>query len=222
MSFLKVIMCGAMFAVSSLAPAAVVFSTNAPANQNGYNFRNPSAADDFALTTNSSISGVRFWAYSDDPVGLSTIGWAITTNQVGGLPENVLFSGLENATVVDTGNKLAFAPQYSVYQVDFKISPVALVANTTYWLALDTDPIFTNWSDSGFHGWVFTDHVGFGSQAAYGSPGSWAQSQSNMFDNAFQLFSDAIPSQVPEPSSIALFGLGLAAAGIIALRKRNA
>ena len=187
------------------ASAAVVYDNGGPSNDTGWNFSNPSSADDFMLNTNTLVDGVRFWAYTTgSAASLSQIGWAIMDDNAG-LPGNILDSGVATPTsIIDTLVNLSVTPIFDIYEVVFSITQQSLLAGTTYWLALDAGPVFQdNPPTSDPTGWVFT--AGFlGNQSVPGGPGNWIANNIDQ-DNAFQLL-----ATVPEPSTVSLLGLSLA------------
>ena len=196
---------------SSRSSAGVIVYDNGPsANDNGFNFLNPSSADDFVLSANTVVDGVRFWAFSDTVADLSTIGWAVMSDG-GGHPGAVLFSGLSPSSVVDTGNQVTLNPLLEIYDVHFSIAPVSLLGGTTYWLALDAGTIF-GFDYLDLNGWLWTTGV-TGNPSMAGGPSSWTTAGFDR-DNAFQLEG----SQVSEPATLLLVGSGLLA---VARRRRS-
>jgi len=160
------------------AHAGVVYNNGAPSNDNGFAFNNPSSADDFVLAAPTTLTGITFWAYSNNVANLADIGWAIL-DDAGATPGAVLHSGLAvGASAVDTGANIA---SLDIFEVTFTLPSIALDGGTSYWLALDSGPIFQD-QQVGFSGWVWTAGV-TGDSSVAGGAGSWVSGGINR-DNA--------------------------------------
>jgi hypothetical protein len=102
-------------------------------------------ADDFTLASPSQLTAIEFWAVGN-PDFLSafsgTVSWAIY-DDASGLPGTVLLSGISSSTAtLDTGIPNFFGDRYDVI-FDLE-SPVALEANTKYWLEIHEGPTLTS------------------------------------------------------------------------------
>ncbi|WP_232368358.1 PEP-CTERM sorting domain-containing protein [Alteromonas sp. MB-3u-76] len=198
--FFNAFLASLILLASNLANAGIIYDNGPSGNADGWNFGNPSSADDFLLTSDAIINGVTFWAYSNDVSNLANIGWGIAEDS-GNTPGSYIATGLAASTsVVDTGFNIS---SLDIFQVDFSFSGVSLSANTSYWLALDSGVLGTN-NTSGFSGWLWTNESVKGSSSVYGGPTNW--NVPNGADNAFQLHASV---DVPEPSTLAIFALGM-------------
>jgi len=165
-NIVKAALISIVLAFSHLTSATVIYDNGGSGNSNGWNFLNPASADDFVLTADMIVNGVTFWAYSDNVANLNNIGWGIANN-AGNSPGSYIDTGLAaNSSVVDTGFNIG---NLDIFEVFFSFSGVALNANTTYWLALDSGVLGTN-NTPGFSGWVWTNEAVKGSSSVYGGP----------------------------------------------------
>lgn len=188
------------------AEAATVFNNGGPTLVSGVNMNASAVAEDFTLAADTTLTGIRFWSLMATAADYSgTIGWRILNN-ASGTPGSEVASGSVSPALTATGNTSIFGAEEYVFNIALS---QALLAGT-YWLelsglALDpVDPSDMLWE---------TTATGSGSQALYLDPfsGDWT---SSLQDLAFELegrLQD--PNPVPEPATLALALLGLAAAG---------
>jgi PEP-CTERM motif len=162
-------------------------------------------SNSFSLSSNSTVTGVTFgsWDFPRDPI--STIDWAITTDHLGG---TTLFSG-SGATVANsfmTTNSYG----YHIYENNFSLS--ALLSAGTYWLQL-SNAVTPNGNG------VFWDENNGPSSAYSSGLGNLANYDINgtTGSESFQITGRA--ASVPEPTTMLLFGAGLA--GLTAIRRKN-
>jgi hypothetical protein len=172
---------------------------SSPTNPNGVGQR---IADDFVLGTAASITDIHWW-------GFQLIGSELVNNYQftfyadggSGTPGTVLHTtGATNLSISDAS---VGTFDGSFYSADL-ISPFSVSAGTTYWVS-----IFNQVTDLGWF-WIEASAVGNGgiTGAVAGAPWTGARTD-NM---ALQLTGTAAPVQpVPEPMTLALFGIGLAA-----------
>ncbi len=214
MTLRNALLAAGLSALSLPASAATFYDNGAPNVANGYNFGNPSVADDFTLSTAQYLEEVTFWAYSNDAAGnLGQIGWGVYLDAAS-LPGAEVATGLAtSSSVTATGD---FVSGYSIYEVTFSIGSLLLDAGQQYWLALDSGSLFTN-TTPGFAGWVFNSDVD-GDTAVYGQAGSWSRGAAYPYDSAFTLSgSPASPVPLPASGVLLLSLLG----GVVAWRRKS-
>ncbi|QDV91555.1 PEP-CTERM motif protein [Phycisphaerae bacterium RAS2] len=173
------------------------------------------AADDFMLNQAATISRCTFWGFygsnfdkwEEMPPASQTIRLQILEPRpVDGMPGNVLYEeSFVDPPRIETGLFISLGahPREFRYDVDLTV-PWSLAPGTQYWLGITQIGV----EESRFR-WEVA--LGNGSPYAFTNPFTdWRRSGSANL--AFQLIA------VPEPSSLALLGLG--AMGLIARRRK--
>src|ERR1017187_3496589 len=193
-------------AVSQCIGGTILYDNGPPATSfGGIQMTTQLLAEDFSLPYSSLLTGVRFWSLEarGTTVYQGSIYWGIYSNTASNLPTMVpLFSGLLlSPNKVATGRTADLGPYtFDEYQYDFAL-PNILLSPGTWWLALHHGPLSFIVVDQ--FSWQQTNpNATFGTavQNTVGNP--WISSGTQ---SAFQLSGEVIP----EPSSIALVGIGL-------------
>lgn len=206
-------------ALATLASSAgAQIFTNGTPDQSQANARGISlfrSADDFTLSTASSISSIRFWMLATDVSFAGVLSYAFYQDNAGALGSVVYSNSVSSVTPQFLSHVPSFI--YNTYLVDINL-PSALNLNAgTYWLELHDGATLTTNNNVNVY-W---------SIAAQG-PGNARQSQvpnipTGATNNAlaFSLFGGP-QTTVPEPSTMVLSFAGLVALGLVRARKRGA
>ena len=214
-------------AAAQLSFAAPVFDNGSPDQVYGTQMSEVVVAEDFSLTALTTISSIRFWSIQSDPTDyLGSVYWAVYSNAVGVLgpePGAVLFGNTAvTTTATATGNSTGFGLAEYVFDVD--VLDFDLGAGT-YWLGLHNGPSASTAPSEML--WATTAST-IGSESMYfDSTFGWLGAGTYL---AFALDGPGVvvpppppppppPTGVPEPATLALVGLALMAARVVARRK---
>jgi hypothetical protein len=207
--------------VSFSACGGVIWTQDLLQSGNNWDMSGFVQAVDFTLTSAANVTDLRIWIADRAQSGVldgvadsysGTLGWAIYSDNAGA-PGTLLFSGTDAATSV-TATGLLSGTSREIFLVDAVLSGAPSLTASTYWLAVH-EGSWGSASDSTSVGWMEANPAG---AARYNSSDpqnpSFAAQPSG--DAAFVLYDNS----VPEPSSLALMSLGLAALAFRRLRKR--
>ena len=193
-------------AVSS-AGAQIIYDNGSTDSLNGNEMTQWFQAEDFSLGAAANIGRVQFWAGEFTAFGgfQGSVSYAFHADN-GGVPGATLFSG----TVVPTTRTFIGTASWGGDEYFYEFNVSANLGPGNYWLALHNGPTnFTTrtemyWSTTSFNATL----PGMEDQDPFGDGGWFSNGQ----EHAFVLL-----APVPEPSSIALLGVG----GLLALRRRR-
>lgn len=202
----------AALVVSAAAQAGVVYENGTHAGITGGN--NPfSIADryvamDFTIGSAETLNGLTFNAFTtQSTVPVTNVGVKIYANNAGAVGAELLSGNFGLAGQSVTGTKSGFT------LVDFNVAlPNWNLGAGTYWIGLQADP-----AQGDMH-WSIVSPVGYGGKIGDGV-GSSNSYGSYGFEHYFNLSATDLPANdVPEPGSLALFGL--AAACMLAAKRK--
>lgn len=202
---------------TSSAMAITLWDNGGPsatlANQGGSNLSDTQQAQDFTLTSTSSLTSVTFWSLEASAADYTgSVFYQITNNTAGAPGTTVFGSGSATPARTAAGTVLGL----NQFQNAFSLAVNNLAAGT-YWITLHNGPLATT-TFTDFY-WAWADLNGTNSPTTRGQefllnpPGTvWT---TNDQEHAFNITGVSV---IPEPSVWLLAGAGLAA---LALRRRH-
>jgi PEP-CTERM motif len=202
---------------TSIQPSALPTQTlydNGPINGNidawtiNFGFQ---LSNSFTLTQPSNLTGVQFgvWAFPGD--SLTSVDWAISTGPTGsGVGDGSQPSGIIASGTASTSSAFQFTNSfgYDIDEINFPLN-VSLAAGT-YYLSLQNAVVASNnpifWDQNNGPSLAYENSIGLlNGNTDFDPPGG---------SESFQIFGTIPPATVPEPASMALFGMAiLGAAG---------
>ena len=206
-------------AQSHEAMAAIVYDNGLPTIGDGGEVTEYVLANDFTLASATSVTGGAIYIVGVGGIGSwdGTFDYWLFANTTGNSPGAVLASG--SATGVST---TSIGPQNwtlggDVFRIDFNLaSPFSAAAGTNYWLGVH---LSTNYNRDNIY-WVRTPLTAAqGSRNYYSQGGTFNNWTSPFAEQAFYLNGVPAGGAVPEPTSLAIFGLGALGAACRARRR---
>ena len=195
-------------AMAGQVQGAMVFSSGAINGTLGGRTISATAPDDVAVSNSFSLSSATTLTAATAGIWnrpgstLTSVEWSIGTSKFG----TDVASGMSSVSYTYIGQGLSY---YDVYEAAFSLN--AVVSTGTYWLTLQHAVSTLN---NDVYWDVNTSTI---SATAYQKNAGYAEFQ--VQGSSFALFDDGDTNTVPEPASLAMWGLG--AIGIVFARRKR-
>ena len=204
-----------VLALSSFTPAhaALIVDNGIPGviNPSGSNLSDTQQAQDFLLSSITSITSIRFWTLELSSTDyLNSIFWEIRNNSSGVPGTGVMAFGTSSSMRTASGTVSIAGTNYNQFQNDLTVNVNNLSAGF-YWLTLHNGAItstsFTDyyWSASDANNTAF-----LGQEKGLNPLTSWSSNEQEL---AFQLYGTSSAS-TPEPATFGLGGIALIMIGL--------
>lgn len=223
MALASVSVCSALFfgVASQDAMAAIVYDNGPPSLSDGGEITEYVFANDFTLASATNVTGGSI--YIGGIAGLGGIAkwdgafdyWLFADSS--NSPGTALTSGAATGVTSTSIGAGAWPHGTDIYRIDFNLASTFLAAaGTKYWFGVHLSSNY----DRDFIFWVLTPNTGLnGTRSQHSQFGTFNNWQLGYNENAFSLNGSPAGGPVPEPTSLAIFGLGAVGAAYRARRK---
>jgi hypothetical protein len=194
------------FAALACLPAAadVIYDNGAPDYEMAFSSSDVMfTCDDFYLAADATLGDLHWWGLYGSGAPLTETFEITIYADSSGAPGSIVhqYSGVSATRLVD-----AVLPYNTIYSYAADVAPLNLVGDTTYWISIYHEDVPWFWmasdSDAG--------------NAVQYDLGRWWELDAEL---AFYLTSPG--AVVPEPATMSLLGLGIAALGLRRARRRT-
>ncbi|MFN9592451.1 MAG: PEP-CTERM sorting domain-containing protein [Pirellulaceae bacterium] len=213
--------CSALFfgASADQAVGAIVYDNGAADPSGGNESTLWLQANDFTLGSTTNLTGASFFIAGFGGIGNwdGTLEYLLFADS-GNSPGTLITNGNGN-NIVTTDTFVGWLGGGNIHQVDFEFAtPFAAAAGTKYWLGLH---LAADYSTMDFIYWVITSPTlaNGGGNALESDGGTMNNWLGQGKEHAFYLNGTPAGGAVPEPTSLAIFGLGAVGAAYRARRR---
>jgi hypothetical protein len=195
----------ALLTLSLGAQAGIIFISGSPAAVNGNETTQWVQTGGFNIPGGANVVGGGVYIGFTQSIGSwdGTFDYTIFADSAGSPGSSLASGAAQNVTVTDTGTPWSYGNNY-LFTFDF-LSPFAAGAGTPYWLGIH---LSSNFNRDEIY-WT-SDTSGISWESDGGTFNNWYNNGNN---RVFFLSDTSAGSTIPEPSTVALIGVGLLGLG---------